>query len=73
MEKYTLKTFYIWIQQPQSVLKTETKAQVAPPSIAVPVKVKDEPMDEEYETVSATLENIKDEPDTADVSFTKFT
>lgn len=64
------KTIFIWIQQTHPVLKTELKPQVAQPSIAVPVKVKDEPMDEEYEKASATLENIKDEPDTAAVSFT---
>ncbi|XP_067268327.1 zinc finger MYM-type protein 4 [Chanodichthys erythropterus] len=51
--------------QTHPVSKTELKPQVAQPSIAIPVKVKDEPMDEEYEKASATLENIKDEPDTA--------
>ncbi|XP_067282641.1 zinc finger MYM-type protein 4 isoform X2 [Pseudorasbora parva] len=54
--------------QAHSLLKADSKAQVAQPSIAIPVKVKDEPMDEEYETASASLRpvgNIKDEPDTA--------
>ncbi len=49
------------------------KPQVAQLSAALPVKVKDEPMDEEYEKASVSLhpeENIKDEPDTAAVSFT---
>ncbi|KAF4100382.1 zinc finger MYM-type protein 4 isoform X3 [Onychostoma macrolepis] len=54
--------------QTQSVLKTEMKPQVAQLSAALPVKVKDEPMDEEYEKASVSLRpvgNIKDEPDTA--------
>ncbi|KAK7125022.1 hypothetical protein R3I94_019167 [Phoxinus phoxinus] len=54
--------------QTRSVVKTELKPQVAHPSIAIPVKVKDEPMDEEYEKASTHLQpvgNIKDEPDTA--------
>ncbi|XDV34811.1 hypothetical protein PO909_004929 [Leuciscus waleckii] len=54
--------------QTHSVVKTELKPQVAHPSIAIPVKVKDEPMDEEYEKASINLQpvgNIKDEPDTA--------
>ncbi|XP_077052167.1 zinc finger MYM-type protein 4-like isoform X2 [Siphateles boraxobius] len=54
--------------QTHSVVKTEMKPQVAHPSIAIPVKVKDEPMDEEYEKASTHLQpvgNIKDEPDTA--------
>uniref|UniRef100_A0A671S2Q1 Zinc finger MYM-type protein 4-like n=1 Tax=Sinocyclocheilus anshuiensis TaxID=1608454 RepID=A0A671S2Q1_9TELE len=55
------------------MLKTELKPQVAQLSGALPVKVKDEPMDEEYEKVSEQLGpvgNIKDEPNTAAVSFT---
>lgn len=44
----------------------------APPTSASPlVKIKDEPMDEEYEKAfgpQATAGNIKDEPDTSDVS-----
>lgn len=54
------------------MLKTEVKPQVAQLSDAVPVQVKDEPMDEEYEKASVSLRpvgNIKDEPDTAAVSF----
>uniref|UniRef100_A0A8C0Y903 Zinc finger MYM-type containing 4, tandem duplicate 1 n=1 Tax=Cyprinus carpio carpio TaxID=630221 RepID=A0A8C0Y903_CYPCA len=54
--------------QTQPVLKTEVKPQVAQLSDAVPVQVKDEPMDEEYEKASVSLRpvgNIKDEPDTA--------
>jgi len=55
------------------VVNTELKPQVAHPSTALPVKVKDEPMDEEYEKASTHLQpvgNIKDEPDSAAVSFT---
>lgn len=55
------------------MLKTELKPQVGQLSGALPVKVKDEPMDEEYEKVSEPLGpvgNIKDEPNTAAVSFT---
>uniref|UniRef100_A0A8C1ZAK8 Zinc finger, MYM-type 4 n=1 Tax=Cyprinus carpio TaxID=7962 RepID=A0A8C1ZAK8_CYPCA len=55
-------------EQTQPVLKTEVKPQVAQLSDAVPVQVKDEPMDEEYEKASVSLRpvgNIKDEPDTA--------
>uniref|UniRef100_A0A8C1GSG5 Zinc finger MYM-type protein 4-like n=1 Tax=Cyprinus carpio TaxID=7962 RepID=A0A8C1GSG5_CYPCA len=51
-----------------SMLKTELKPQVGQLSGALPVKVKDEPMDEEYEKVSEPLGpvgNIKDEPNTA--------
>uniref|UniRef100_A0A673G1F8 Zinc finger MYM-type protein 4-like n=1 Tax=Sinocyclocheilus rhinocerous TaxID=307959 RepID=A0A673G1F8_9TELE len=51
-----------------SMLKTELKPEVAQLSGALPVKVKDEPMDEEYEKVSEQLGpvgNIKDEPNTA--------
>lgn len=72
MEIYTPKSKTIFILTQQTNPKTELKPQVAQPSIAIPVKVKDEPMDEEYEKASATLENIKDEPDTAAVSFTLF-
>ncbi|XP_042601381.1 zinc finger MYM-type protein 4 isoform X1 [Cyprinus carpio] len=56
------------VVQTQPVLKTEVKPQVAQLSDAVPVQVKDEPMDEEYEKASVSLRpvgNIKDEPDTA--------
>uniref|UniRef100_A0A671S4Q0 Zinc finger MYM-type protein 4-like n=1 Tax=Sinocyclocheilus anshuiensis TaxID=1608454 RepID=A0A671S4Q0_9TELE len=56
------------VVQTQSMLKTELKPQVAQLSGALPVKVKDEPMDEEYEKVSEQLGpvgNIKDEPNTA--------
>uniref|UniRef100_A0A673H2X6 Zinc finger MYM-type containing 4 n=1 Tax=Sinocyclocheilus rhinocerous TaxID=307959 RepID=A0A673H2X6_9TELE len=54
--------------QTESVLKAEVKPQVAQLSAALPVTVKDEPMDEEYEKASVSLRpvgNIKDEPDTA--------
>ncbi|XP_026087332.1 zinc finger MYM-type protein 4-like isoform X1 [Carassius auratus] len=56
------------VVQTQSVVKTELKPQVAQLSDALPVNVKDEPMDEEYEKVSEPLGpvgNIKDEPNTA--------
>uniref|UniRef100_A0A672KS49 Zinc finger MYM-type protein 4-like n=1 Tax=Sinocyclocheilus grahami TaxID=75366 RepID=A0A672KS49_SINGR len=56
------------VLQTESVLKAEVKPQVAQLSDALPVKVKDEPMDEEYEEASVSLRpvgNVKDEPDTA--------
>uniref|UniRef100_A0A672RLJ2 Zinc finger, MYM-type 4 n=1 Tax=Sinocyclocheilus grahami TaxID=75366 RepID=A0A672RLJ2_SINGR len=56
------------VVQTQSMLKTELKPQEAQLSDALPVKVKDEPMDEEYEKVSeqrGPVGNIKDEPNTA--------
>uniref|UniRef100_A0A673G9F5 Zinc finger MYM-type protein 4-like n=1 Tax=Sinocyclocheilus rhinocerous TaxID=307959 RepID=A0A673G9F5_9TELE len=64
------------VVQTQSMLKTELKPEVAQLSGALPVKVKDEPMDEEYEKVSEQLGpvgNIKDEPNTAAVSFNNIT
>uniref|UniRef100_A0A671RJ86 Zinc finger MYM-type protein 4-like n=1 Tax=Sinocyclocheilus anshuiensis TaxID=1608454 RepID=A0A671RJ86_9TELE len=51
-------------------MTSEVKPQVAQLSAALPVKVKDEPVDEEYEKPSVSLRpvgNIKDEPDTAAV------
>ncbi|XP_052440697.1 zinc finger MYM-type protein 4 isoform X2 [Carassius gibelio] len=56
------------VVQTLSVLKTEVNPQVARLSDALSVKVKDEPMDEEYEKASVSLRpvgNIKDEPDPA--------
>lgn len=51
---------------------TKPEVKVAQPSVTQPVKIKDEPLDEEYEKASAPqhpIDNIKDEPDTAAVSF----
>ncbi|XP_043073787.1 zinc finger MYM-type protein 4-like [Puntigrus tetrazona] len=59
--------------QTRSMLKTEMRTQAAQLSDALPVKVKDEPMDEEYEKASVSLRperNIKDEPDTAEFNQT---
>ncbi|XP_057210105.1 zinc finger MYM-type protein 4 isoform X1 [Triplophysa rosa] len=50
----------------QPVLKSNTKASLS--SDLLPVKIKDEPMDEEYETASTPhrpIGNIKDEPETS--------
>lgn len=58
------------IQDTQPVLKSITKASQS--SDVLPVKIKDEPMDEEYETASTPhrpIGSIKDEPDTSAVSF----
>ncbi|XP_051527037.1 zinc finger MYM-type protein 4-like isoform X2 [Myxocyprinus asiaticus] len=56
--------------QTKPMLKHSTKPEVkvAQPAVTQPVKIKDEPMDEEYEKASAPqrpMDNIKDEPDTA--------
>ncbi|XP_055076574.2 zinc finger MYM-type protein 4 isoform X2 [Misgurnus anguillicaudatus] len=51
---------------PRPVLKGETKSQAAQPTVPLPVNIKDEPMDEEYEKASTPQQpigNVKDEPD----------
>ncbi|XP_073668893.1 zinc finger MYM-type protein 4-like isoform X5 [Paramisgurnus dabryanus] len=53
---------------PRPVLKGETKSQAAQPTVPLPVNIKDEPMDEEYEKASTPQQpigNVKDEPDTS--------